>query len=164
MSDTLLDVEVLVCSLLRSVLRVLGHRAGALLWRLQHHYLGLTVAPRVMGTRNGSLNVSLEDKINEHGLDQNKLLPVKTPAEREERKNRAIPVLSVQGDRQPRWPGGRACCTPELSKNPVAMCGLAACWVGWVPTRDLSGTRTGAVVLTGRSERKRQAVKIHEGS
>lgn len=54
----LLDVEVLVCSLLRSVLGVLGHCARSLL-RLQHHYLGLTMTSRVMGTRNGSLNMSL---------------------------------------------------------------------------------------------------------
>lgn len=32
-------------------------------------------------------------------------------------------------------------------------CGQAACWVGWVPTRGLSGTRTGAVGPTGRSEK-----------
>lgn len=70
MSDTLLDVEVLVCSLLRSVLGVLGHCARSLL-RLQHHYLGLTMTSRVMGTRNGSLNMSLGDnKISGHGLDQ----------------------------------------------------------------------------------------------
>lgn len=36
----------------------------------------------------------------------------------------------------------------------MEMCGLAACWVEWVLTRDLSGTKTGAVGLTGESERR----------
>lgn len=35
--------------------------------------------------------------------------------------------------------------------NPVEMCDLVACWVESVPTKDLSGTRTGAVGLTGHS-------------
>lgn len=39
------------------------------------------------------------------------------------------------------------------------MCGLVACWVGWVLTGDLSGTRTGAVGLTGHSERGDYNVK-----
>lgn len=38
----------------------------------------------------------------------------------------------------------------------VEMCGLAACWVEWVLTKDLSGTKTGAVGLTGESERRNQ--------
>lgn len=45
------------------------------------------------------------------------------------------------------------------------MCGLVACWVEWVLTGDLSGTKTGAVGLTGHSEKKRHRVKrfkIHE--
>lgn len=54
------DVEVLVRSLLRPMLGMLGHRAGALLRRrLQHHQLGLTVAPRVVGALHGSLYVGL---------------------------------------------------------------------------------------------------------
>lgn len=61
------------------------------------------------------------------------------------------PVLSVQGGRWVGCPGDHGCCTPEWSKNPVETCGQAACWVGWVPTRGLSGTRTGAVGPTGRS-------------
>lgn len=52
-------VKVLVCSLLRSMLGVLGHGAGALLGRLQHHQLGLTVASRVVGAGHGSLYVGL---------------------------------------------------------------------------------------------------------
>lgn len=48
-------------------------------------------------------------------------------------------------------PGGCGCCSPESGKNPVETCGLAACWVGWVLTGDLSGTRTEAVGPTGHS-------------
>lgn len=48
------------------------------------------------------------------------------------------------------FPGG--CCSPEC-KSPVETCGQAACWVGWVLTGDLSGTKAGAVGLTGHSER-----------
>lgn len=40
------------------------------------------------------------------------------------------------------------------------MCGLVACWVGWVLTGDLSGTKTGAVGPTGHSEKKEHSMKI----
>lgn len=55
------DVEVLVRSLLGPMLRVLLDRGGALLGRrrLQHHYLGVAVAPRVVGTRHGPLDMGL---------------------------------------------------------------------------------------------------------
>lgn len=56
-------------------------------------------------------------------------------------------------------PGGYGCCSPEWGKSPVETCGLAACWEGWVPTGDLSGTRTGAVGLTGHSEGRNRAIK-----
>ena len=66
----------------------------------------------------------------------------------------STPVLSVPGDMLVGCPGGCGCCSPEWGKSPVETCGLAACWVGWVLTGDLSGTRTGAAGLTGRSERR----------
>lgn len=50
------------------------------------------------------------------------------------------PVLSVPGDMLVGCPGDCGCCSPEWGKSPVETCGLAACWVGWALTRDLSGT------------------------
>lgn len=61
------------------------------------------------------------------------------------------PVLSVPGDMLVGCPDGRGCCSPEWGKSPVEMCGPAACLVGWVLIGDLSGTRAGAVDLTGHS-------------
>lgn len=61
------------------------------------------------------------------------------------------PVLAVPGDMFVGCPGGCGCCSLEWGKSPVETCGPAACWVGWVLTGDLSGTRTGAVGLTGHS-------------
>lgn len=61
------------------------------------------------------------------------------------------PVLSVLGGTWVGCPGGCGCCSPEWSMSPVETCGLEACWVGWVPTGDLNGTRIGAVGRTGRS-------------
>lgn len=63
------------------------------------------------------------------------------------------PVLSVPGGTLVGCPGGCGCCSPEWDKSLVETCGLAACWVEWVLTGDLSGTRTGAVGRTGRSVR-----------
>lgn len=63
------------------------------------------------------------------------------------------PVLSVPGGRWVGCPGGCGCCSPEWGKNPVETCGPGACWVGWVPTGDLSGTRIVAAGPTGRSVR-----------
>ena len=40
------------------------------------------------------------------------------------------------------------------------MCGLVACWVGWVLTGDLSGTKTGAVGPTERSGKAEHRVKM----
>lgn len=57
------------------------------------------------------------------------------------------------------FPGGHGCCSPEWGKSLVETCGLVACWVGWVLTGDLSGTKTAAVGLTGHSEKKRHKVK-----
>lgn len=58
--------KVLVCPLLRSVLGVLGHRAWTLLrWCLQHYYLGLAVASRVVGTWHGSSDMGLVKNIEE---------------------------------------------------------------------------------------------------
>lgn len=51
--------------------------------------------------------------------------------------------------------GGCGYCSPEWGKRPVERCGLAACWVGWVLTRDPSGTKTVAAELTGHSEKKK---------
>lgn len=70
------------------------------------------------------------------------------------------PVLSVPRDMLVGFPGGCGCCSPELGRNLAEMCGLVACWVGWVPTGDLSGTETGAVGLTGHSV---QGWKLHAG-
>lgn len=61
------------------------------------------------------------------------------------------PVLSVPGGMGVGCPGGCGCCSPEWGKSPAETCGLVACWAGWVLTGDLSGTRTGAVGLTGHS-------------
>lgn len=47
------------------------------------------------------------------------------------------------------YPGGCECYSPEWGMNLVEMCGLVACWVALVPTRDLSDTGTGVV---GRTE------------
>lgn len=63
-------------------------------------------------------------------------------------------MLSVPGDMFVGCPGGCGCCSPEWGKILVETCGPAACWVGWVLTGDLSGTRTGAVGLTGCSEKR----------
>lgn len=68
-------------------------------------------------------------------------------------------MLSVPGDMLVGFPGGCGCCSPEWGKSLVETCGLVACWVGWVPTGDLSGTRTGAVGLTEHSERRDHNVK-----
>lgn len=65
-----------------------------------------------------------------------------------------IPVLSVPRDMLGGFPGGYGCCSPELGKSPVEMYGLLACWVGWVLTGVLSGTKTGAAGLTGHSKEK----------
>lgn len=63
------DVKVLMCSLLRSVLRVLWHGTRALLrWGLQHHELGLTVVARMVWPRHGSLDVGLCDLPQRVGL------------------------------------------------------------------------------------------------
>lgn len=58
------------------------------------------------------------------------------------------------------FPGGCGCCSPEWGRNLAEMCGLVACWVGWVLTGDLSGTETGAVGLTGHSEKKEHRAKM----
>lgn len=71
-----------------------------------------------------------------------------------------IPVLTVPGGMMVGCPGGCGCCSPGWGKSPVETCGLAACWVGWVLTGDLSGTRTGAVGLTGRSEGRVHKIKM----
>lgn len=61
------------------------------------------------------------------------------------------PVRSVPGGTLVGCPGGCGCCSLEWGKSLVGTCGPAACWVAWELTGDLSGTRTGAVGLTGRS-------------
>lgn len=58
------------------------------------------------------------------------------------------------------FPGGCGCCSPEWGRNLAEMCGLVACWVGWVLTEDLSGTKTGAAGPTGRSEKKEHSVEM----
>lgn len=68
-------------------------------------------------------------------------------------------MLSVPGDTLVGCPGGCGCCSLEWDKSPVETCGPAACWVGWLLTGDLSGTRTGVVGLTGHSERRDHDVK-----
>lgn len=68
-------------------------------------------------------------------------------------------MLSVPGGTLVGCPGGCGCCSPEWDKSLVETCGLAACWVEWVLTGDLSGTRTEAVGQTGRSERKEHGVR-----
>lgn len=66
----------------------------------------------------------------------------------------SLPVLSDPRDMSVGFPGGHGCCSPEWGKSLVEMCGLVACWVEWVLTGDLSGTKTGAVGLTGHSDKK----------
>lgn len=61
------------------------------------------------------------------------------------------PVLTVPWDMFEGCPGGCGCCSPEWGTSLVETYGPGACWVGWVLTGDLSGTRTGAVGLAGRS-------------
>lgn len=68
-------------------------------------------------------------------------------------------MLTVPEDTSVGCPGGCGCCSPEWGKSLVETCGPAACWGGWVLTGDLSGTRTGAVGPTGRSERIDHSVK-----
>lgn len=58
------------------------------------------------------------------------------------------------------YPGGCECCSPEWGRSPAETCGPVACWVGWVLTGDLSGTETGAVGPTGRSEKKEHSVTM----
>lgn len=70
-----------------------------------------------------------------------------------------VPELSVPGDMLVGFLGGCGWCSPGCCKSLVEMCGLAACWVGWVLTGDLSGTKTGAVGPTGHSERGDYNVK-----
>lgn len=70
------------------------------------------------------------------------------------------PVLSVPVGMLVGFPGGCGCCSPGWGRNLAEMCGLVACWVGWVLTGDLSGTRTGAVGPTGHSV---QGWKLHAG-
>lgn len=72
----------------------------------------------------------------------------------------SIPVLSVPRDMLVGCPGGCGCCSPEWGRSLAEMCGLVACWVGWVLTGDLSGTKTGAVGPTGHSEKKEHSMKI----
>lgn len=69
-------------------------------------------------------------------------------------QSRSIPVLSVPGDTRVGCPGGCGVGSPEWGRSPVETCDLGACWVGFAPTVDLSGTRTVAVGLTGHSERR----------
>lgn len=71
-----------------------------------------------------------------------------------------MPVLSVPMDMLVGFPGGYGCCSPEWGRNLAEMCGLVACWVGWVLTGDLSGIKTGAVDPTGHSEKKEHSVKM----
>lgn len=71
----------------------------------------------------------------------------------------SIPVLSVPRDMLVGFPGGCGCCSPESGRSLAEMCGLAACWVVWVLTGDLSGTKTGAVGPTAHSEKKEHSVK-----
>lgn len=68
-------------------------------------------------------------------------------------------MLSAPGGMWLGYPGGCGCCSPEWGMNLVEMCGLAACWVEWVPTRDLSGTRIVVVGLIGESERRNHNIK-----
>lgn len=72
----------------------------------------------------------------------------------------SVPVLADPRDMLVGFPGGHGCCIPEWGKSLVETCGLVACWVGWVLTGVLSGTKTAAVGLTGHSEKKRQRVKM----
>lgn len=70
----------------------------------------------------------------------------------------SIPVLTVPKDMSVGFPGGYGCYSPEWGRSPVEMCDPVACWVVWVLTEDLSGTKTGAVGLTGHSENKRKSI------
>lgn len=72
----------------------------------------------------------------------------------------SVPVLADPRDMWVGFPGGRGCCSPEWGKSLVETCGLVACWVGWVLTGDLSGTKTAAVGPTGHSEEKRHRVEM----
>lgn len=72
----------------------------------------------------------------------------------------SMPVLSVPVGMLVGFPGGCGCCSPGWGRNLAEMCGLVACWVGWVLTGDLSGTKTGAVGPTGHSEKKEHSVKM----
>lgn len=71
----------------------------------------------------------------------------------------SIPELSVPRDMLVGFLGGCGCCSPEWGRSLVEMCGLVAWSVGWVPTGDLSGTKTGAVGPTGHSEKKKDSVR-----
>lgn len=82
--------------------------------------------------------------------------------QKKQQHSRSIPVLSVPGDTLGGCPGDCGCCSPEWGKSPVEMCGLVACWVGWVLTGDLSDTRTGAVGLIGRSEKRHNIKTFRE--
>lgn len=61
------------------------------------------------------------------------------------------PVRSAPGDMWVGFPGGCGGRSSGWGTSPVETCGLAACWVGSVPTGGLNGTMTGAAGQTERS-------------